>query len=306
MAATCPKCGAKLRLFDWKPNCPHCGVNMVYYGLEDRLLLDADNAEIEHVHTQARMDRMKAAFTGSKLAITRIVTSVLPFAGLFLPLAKFSFDAPYASFNGSINAISLYNILATRLDFDALLSMFGSKLMGPMAIFFAVSIVTILLSAVGLLLHLIFLIMACGPKGKQRNYSLNILNILFSSTSLVTFLLFSSKIKALLPGIVHTSSLGIGIFVYLALLIACFVVDILCFKKGIPVKYKPCFVGNIPSDEYFRLVKEEVPLPEIRKIMAEYTAIKEAEDAQKKAEEEAKKAKEKAEKEAKEAAMAKK
>ena len=38
MAATCPKCGGKLRLIDWRPNCPHCGVNMIYYGLEDRLL----------------------------------------------------------------------------------------------------------------------------------------------------------------------------------------------------------------------------------------------------------------------------
>ena len=33
--AKCPKCGRKLTLFDWKPNCPECGVNLVYYGMEE-------------------------------------------------------------------------------------------------------------------------------------------------------------------------------------------------------------------------------------------------------------------------------
>ena len=40
--AKCPKCGRKLTLFDWKPNCPDCGVNLVYYGMEERLLAEAD------------------------------------------------------------------------------------------------------------------------------------------------------------------------------------------------------------------------------------------------------------------------
>ena len=98
MAATCPKCGGKLKLTDWRPNCPHCGVNMVYYGMEERLLLDADKAEAEHARTQPRIDRLKAAFVGSKLAIARIVFSVLPIAALFLPIAKFAFKAPYVGF----------------------------------------------------------------------------------------------------------------------------------------------------------------------------------------------------------------
>ena len=78
MAATCPKCGGKLRLIDWKPNCPHCGVNMVYYGMEERLLLDADKAEAEHARTQPKVDRIKAATVGSPLAIARLVISLIP------------------------------------------------------------------------------------------------------------------------------------------------------------------------------------------------------------------------------------
>lgn len=43
----CPKCGAKLRLFDLKPECPKCGCNLMYYNMEARLAADADKAEAE-------------------------------------------------------------------------------------------------------------------------------------------------------------------------------------------------------------------------------------------------------------------
>ena len=290
MAATCPKCGGKLKLTDWRPNCPHCGVNMVYYGMEERLLLDADKAEAEHARTQPRIDRLKAAFVGSKLAIARIVFSVLPIAALFLPIAKFAFKAPYVGYEGSVNAISIYNLVSSHLDFDSLFSMLGSKVMGPMFIFYAVSLVCLLLSAVGVLLHLIFLTLACSPKGKQRNYGFGIANIVLVIVSIVMFFLFSGKVTALFPSVVTASSVGIGAYLYLALLIASFVVDVICFTKGIEVKYKPCFVGNIPADEYFQLVKDGVPLDQIRAVMAERTAAKEAEEAKKAAEEAAAKA----------------
>lgn len=40
--ANCPKCGAHLKVSDWRPTCPHCGINLIYYGMEERLLEDAD------------------------------------------------------------------------------------------------------------------------------------------------------------------------------------------------------------------------------------------------------------------------
>ena len=289
MAATCPKCGGKLRLIDWRPNCPHCGVNMVYYGMEERLLLDADKAEAEHARFQPKMDRLKAAFVGSPLAIARIVCSLLPVAGLFLPLAHFAFQAPYAAFNGSVNMISIVNLLSGRMDFDALTTMLSSSVFGKTFILYAVSLVCVLLSALGILLHLIFLMLACSPKGKQRNYGFDIANLMLVSGAMITFTLFSSKIRALFPGIVTTSSVGFGAFVYLALMGVCFAVDILCFSKGIEVKYKPCFVGNIPADKYFQLVEEGESTEEIRQIMAQHTKEKEEAEA-KQAEEDAKKA----------------
>ena len=283
MAATCPKCGGKLRLIDWKPNCPHCGVNMVYYGMEERLLLDADKAEAEHARTQPKIDRIKAATVGSPLAIARLVLSLVPIAGLFLPLAKFAFTAPYAAFSGNINVISLYNAVSST-DMDALTSMFGSKLFGTAFILYAVAVVCVLLSALSVLFHTIFQTLACSPKGKQRNITFDVLNLLLVGGAIVCFTLFSGKITALLPNVVQTSAVGFGAFIYLGLILVSFAMDIVCIVKGIPVKYKECFVGNIPADEYFKLVEEGVPLEQIRQVMAEHTAKKEAE---KRAQEEA-------------------
>ena len=288
MAATCPKCGGKLRLIDWKPNCPHCGVNMVYYGMEERLLLDADRAEAEHAKFQPKVDRLKAAFVGSPLTIARIVCSALPIAGLFLPLAKFAFQAPYAAFDGSANVISVYNLIS-GMDFGALSTMMSSELFGTAFTLYTIALGCVLLSALGVLLHLILLMLSCSPKGKLRNYGFDITNLILVGGAIGTFAVFSAKIRALFPGIVKTSAVGFGAYIYLALLVICFVADILCFVKGVEVKYKPCFVGNIPAEEYFRLVEEGVPIEKIRAVMAEHTMAKEAEEAKKKAEEEEKK-----------------
>ncbi|MBQ7541290.1 MAG: hypothetical protein IJT44_03250 [Clostridia bacterium] len=293
MAATCPKCGGKLRLIDWKPNCPHCGVNMVYYGMEERLLLDADKAEAEHARTQPKVDRIKAATVGSPLAIARLVLSLVPIAGLFLPLAKLAFTAPYAAFSGNVNVISIYNAVSST-DFDALTGMFGSKLFGSAFILYAVAIVAVLLSAFGVLFHTIFQTLACSPKGKQRNFCFDVFNLLMVLTAIVCFTLFSTRIRTLFPSVVGTSAVGFGAFIYLGLILVSFAMDIVCVVKGIPVKYKECFVGNIPADKYFQLVEEGVPLEQIRQVMAEHTAQKEAE---KKAKEEAEKAAAEAEKE---------
>lgn len=281
MAATCPKCGAKLKITDWKPDCPHCGVNMVYYGMEERLLLDADKAEAEHARTQPRIDRLKASFIGSKLAIARIVFSILPIAALMLPVAKFSFESPFAAVDSSVNAISIYNLISSHLDFDALLSMLGSDVFGKTFIFFAVALVCLLLSLVGIIVHLLLLTLACAPKGKQRNMTIGIINILLPAVSCIMFYLFSNNIMTLFPSVVKASAIGFGIFVYIGLLVVSLVIDWITFKKGIDVKYKPCFVGNIPADEYFKLVEDGVPLEKIREVMAERTAAKEAEEAEK-------------------------
>lgn len=300
--AKCPKCGRKLTLFDWRPNCPECGVNLVYYGLEDKLLDEADAAEAEHAKLQKRIDRVKASFAGSKLTIIRIVLSLLPVVALLIPLCEVSFKAPFmGEKTTAVNLIALINVF-TGLDFDGLFAMLGSATLSSVFIGYAGALLSITLSLVFVLVSLFALVAACGPKGNVRNITLNGIAIVFSVASIVFFSVFSSNAAKVFPNGYLSGKIGVGIFVYIAALVALLVLNVVIAKKGTPVKYKQCFVGGIPAEEYFELVEKGTPKEEIRKMMNEAL---DAIEAKKAAEEAEKLAAEKAAKEAEEAAAVK-
>ncbi len=266
--AKCPKCGRKLTLLDWRPNCPGCGVNLVYYGMEERLLKEADAAEAEHARLQKRIDRLKASFVGSKLTIARIILSILPIAALMLPLCSVSYSGPFIeATTTSINAIEIYNLVSS-LDFDALITMIGSGVLGTSFIGYAGALVSILLSLVFVIVSLVMLTLACSPKGNPRNITLNVIAIVFAVASGVFFNVFASNISAVFPEFV-SGSIEFGIFVYIAALALLLAINIIIAVKGVDVKYKQCFVGGIPAEEYFELVEKGTDIDVIHEMMAE-------------------------------------
>lgn len=279
--ANCPKCGYKLRLIDWRPTCPKCGVNLVYYGMEETLLNDADKAETEHARFQKRIDRLKASFIGSKLTIARIVLSILPIAALMLPLASVTYSGPFIEqTTTSINAITIYNLVSS-LDFDGLFAMLGSPVLATSFIGYAVSLVALLLSLVMIIVSLVLLTCACGPRGKSRNITMNVVTMLLAIASIAGFFVFSKGINTVFPTLV-SGKIGFGAFVYVAMIAALLAINIVIAVKGVEVKYKQCYVGGIPYEEYMELVEKGTDKETIRKMMAEAITKKEEE---KKAEE---------------------
>ena len=278
--AKCPKCGRKLTLFDWRPNCPGCGVNLVYYGMEERLLDEADAAEAEHARLQKRIDRLKASFIGSKLTIARIFLSIIPIATLLLPLCNVTYSGPFIEeTTKAINAIEIYNLVSS-LDFDALFTMIGSQLLGSSFIGYAGALACILLSLVMVIVSLLMLTLACSPKGNPRNITLNLIAIIFAVASIVFFTQFSNGISAVFPEFI-SGSIGFGIYVYIAALVALLVINIVIAKSGMQVKYKQSFVGGIPAEEYFELVEKGTDIKVIREKMAAALEAKEAKKAEK-------------------------
>lgn len=264
--ANCPKCGRKLTLFDWRPNCPACGVNLVYYGLEEKLLDEADVAEAEHARLQKRIDRLKASFIGSKLTIARIFLSLLPVVALLIPLCEVTFKAPFmGERTTAVNLIALINVF-TGLDFDGLFAALGSSVLSSTFIGYAGALLCLTLSLVFVLVSLFALTAACGPKGNIRNIILNSIAIAFSVASIFFFMSFSSNAAKVFPGYL-SGKIGVGIFVYIAALVALLVLNIVISRKGTPVKYKQCYVGGLPSEEYFELVEKGTSKEEIRKLM---------------------------------------
>ncbi|MBR4728384.1 MAG: hypothetical protein IK080_10905 [Clostridia bacterium] len=266
--AHCPKCGRNLTLLDWKPTCPNCGVNLVFFGAEERLQDEADVAEAEHARVQRRIDRLKASFVGSKYSIVRLILSLLPLAALMLPLCSVTFQGPLiAERTSSVNLITLYN-LASSLNFDALFTMAGAKSVGTAFTGYAVALIGVLLSAVLVLVSLILLMMASAPRGNRRNLTMNTLTILLAVAAVVGFTVFARQIHAVFPDYV-SGSLKIGAFVYLLTLAALLAINIVITVKKPPVKYKQCYVGGIPAEEYEAMVAQGVDKAEIRKMMEE-------------------------------------
>ncbi len=287
--AQCPKCGKALKLSDWRQACPYCSTNMVIYDLQERLMLDADKAEVQNYYFQKKIDRLKGSFAGSRLAIVRIFTSLLPIAALFLPVFKLTLSAPFEAFDGNFTAISLYNMVSS-LDFGKVLELLSSPETQTAAIMFVGSLLCLLLSVVIMLVHLLCLMMALGPKGKLRNYALDTVFLLLSVGSVVLFFAMPENSFA-------SGTVGIGSYLYIVLVIVNFAVDIAVFKQGIEVKHKQCYVGGIPIEEYFEMLENGRPHEEIRADMYErLTAIQREKDeklaAELKAEEEEKAKKE--------------
>ncbi len=273
LMAECPKCGEHLKMTDWKQHCPHCKANIVIYDIQERLMKDADIAEVQYYHFQKKIDRLKASFVGSRLAVIRIFTSLIPILAIVVPFFKCEFKAPFAEFNGFLSLFSLLDIIE-NLNFDDILGLLNTEDGKMPLIMFLVPIVLIVLTIVLLLVRFGCLTMACSKKGKSICYGFDITLIVLTIISCVLFLVVPEnpyfKINFILAPIV-----------YLILLFVNFWVDILIYKKGIEIKHAPCFVGGIPIEEYFKMVEDGVPQEEIRaemyKRLAKIQEEKEAE-----------------------------
>ncbi len=234
--ATCPNCGRKLHLYNWKPDCPDCGVNMVYFKSNERLLAETEAAEIAHAKSQPSIDRAKSSFLGSPVAISRSVVSVLPLPALFLPLFKTA--------EGRVNAIGLYKIIG-GLDFGKAFGGDG----------FALGILLLLVSAVMILVCMGCTVMSLARHGRLRNLILDLFMLLCAVGAAVCIGLSGCTLSA-------------GFFVYIGLILAITVYNQVLGAKGLPVLNKTvCLIGGLPSDEYFAMVEQGVSDLEIRKKM---------------------------------------
>lgn len=264
--ANCPRCGHHLSIFDWKPDCPKCGVNMVYYNSNERLLAETEAAEIAHAHFQPGVDRAKASTVGSKLGIIRIVISALPLAAIFIPLVK------VCAADGSsklLNALGVWNFISDK-GFG---TVFSDALKPDLL---CLSAAMILVCLVLMLVFGLLLTMSLGKHGKLRNFILDMILVLLSGGSLVTFAVAGKNLAEYSQNYVSGTPF-IGAYVVVGLYVLLLIYNLWVAKVGIEIKHQPCIIGGIPSDEYFKMVEDGVSELEIRKKMVEILSEMQAE-----------------------------
>lgn len=250
MAEYCPKCNYKLKLTDWRPECPKCGVNVVYYGIEERLRKEADAAEYEHAKMQPRFDRLKFSLIGHPLSIVRLVIGLLPIVATLIPSGTLNYVLPFKTQKVSVNLISIINFFTgADLDIGLLTKLWGSDVVGKGMLMFTVAVVSLVLAAVVTLVGFIFLTLSCSPRGFKRNIAFPIVGMVFATVSFVAYALMVSSFTSALPGIFTGTVNPLAYIVMMLFYIAMIVVNVIYKKKDIPVKYKDVSELLLPYDE---------------------------------------------------------
>jgi len=271
MASFCPKCGYKLSMIDIKPECPVCGVNQVYYGMEESLKQEADRAEFEHAASQPAMDRFKASTIGHPLAIVRLVCCILPLVATLAPMGKVIVNLPFYSETTTVNIVSIITKVFMALDIDYLFAILDSSLVGSSYIAYIAAILFFVAIVIVTIVNIVNTMFATQSKGLKRFNRTAVAGIIVTIIATVCLGVWLSGVTAAVPEYFTGSLNVLGPVCIVLTFVLQIVVNVIYKKKDIQVKYKDMSLYLLPYEE--------------RK------AIQEAEKAEKKAEEEQKKAK---------------
>lgn len=250
MAEFCPKCNYKLKITDWRPECPKCGVNVMYYGIEDRLREEADKAEYNHAKSQPKYDRLKFSLIGHPLSIVRLVLGLLPIVTTLLPMGTVNYVLPYLEKHASVNLISIVTfIIDNGFDVDLLLKLLGSELLGTGMIYWAVSLVSLVLMVVLTLVGFFLLTLSAAKRGIVRNITIPSIGIVLATVSFVFYNLMISELTSALPGIFTGSVNPTAYIAAVLIFVVMIVVNVIYKKKNIQVKYKDVSEFLLPYNE---------------------------------------------------------
>ncbi len=272
--ANCPKCGYRLKFTDIKPECPGCGVNLLYYNHQESLMEDADKAEAEHIQMQPKIDRVKFAFIGTKLSIVRLVLLLVPIGMLFLPLASINVNMPFKTIDADVSILNLAMDVMAELDFGVLLDMIsGSDVTRLAFICYILSILYVFFAAVACIVRIPATAFSCSEKsnGNDRNITITVVAIMFLVLAMVGFIIFDVQLTNAF-GAMYSGNISFGAFLALASLIGAIVVEMFIKKEDAPVKYKDIseFVERVEK----RNAEKAQKLEEAKQIVAEYEAEK--------------------------------
>lgn len=257
MAAFCPKCGYKLSMIDIKPECPVCGVNQVYYGMEESLKQEADRAEFEHAASQPSMDRLKAATIGHPVAIVRLVFSLLPLVATLVPMGTVAVNLPYFAETTTINIVSIITKVFMNLDFDSMFAMAGSELVGSGYICYIAALVGFILVALATIVNIVNIFFSCGKNGIKRNIVTASVGIVFTVAAAVCLNVWLASVSAAVPEVFSgTFSVWGPLCVALSFVLQ-IVINVVYKKMGIKVKYKDMSMYLLSYDERQKLEEEK-------------------------------------------------
>ncbi len=260
----CPKCGGEIPFYNLKPNCSHCGVNIMYFSQEQGLIRDAKRTELEGAAARMVIARIKAAYIGSKAAIARMVLILGAIAVLMLPFGSVTYSVPFYEKTLSAGLIGIITgfIDGTLLKLPDFLN--SSLLAAHTKAFLLPAGVMALLLVVGLVLLALYLIDFLQLEKISRairNAALAGAVIALLGQIAVLIMDFANPLP---ESPAATFKAGFGGFAAAAVWLALFFINRYMLKKGIEPAYRE---NDIKRRELLRKVRkgevdlDSLPLP---------------------------------------------
>ena len=259
--ANCPKCDYKLRLTDWKPECPNCGVNVAYYDFEERFYIDAKGAEMDVAKIRVKWARVKSAFVGGKVPIARLSLCVLPLIATLLSFGGLQIAIPLFEKKMPFSIIGLYTFF-TDGTLNYFIALKNSEIVGIYAkhavnIFFSLSGVVVL----ALLVFLLELI--CFISVKKMSVMMAVtcgLGIIAAAWSIIAV----NNLAQVTSSRIFTVSSNLGGYAVLLAFAVLLVLNCVVIKKGIPVHYMEGDLYRIEVSKKLKrgdITLDEIPQP---------------------------------------------
>jgi len=276
--SNCPHCDKRLRLTDWRPNCPKCGVNLMFYGFEERFYEDAKRSELSMAGMRVASKRMKASLAGSRWAKIRLYICALPLLTLLLPWGSLDAQLPFAAQKWQAGLLGLINFFTGNLD---ALPYLQSMWDGPWSAVFQKGILMLGACALAALLGVLvlFLSLLSFLKLKRMCAAVAVTSLLGMLVSACGFALsiFVQRISGALANPVFSGALGYGALLSFAAFACTAVANLILRKQGVHVEFAE---GDEERAEIYNKVKAgDVSLDDLPYPVVETEATRELEAA---------------------------
>lgn len=255
--AQCPKCGRKLHVYNWRPNCPGCGVNIMFAGYEQQFEKDRRITEMTLARTKSNFTKFKCAFVGSKLSKIRIVTALLPLAGLLVSFGSLTISTPIYEKSTALSLFGLLDAFSGGYLFNMgaytggpVLGETISALTPALLAYFAVAAIAVLILLTEIL---------CFFNFRVTSVVLSVMGFLGIAASAATeFFLYKLSGAA---ASVCSVEMGIGFYIQAASFIPIIIISAILAKTGVPYNFAPGIELRV---SYYRKYKKgEIKLMDI-------------------------------------------
>lgn len=217
--ARCPHCGYKLHLIDIKAECPVCKVNIPNYNWEERLDMDAQNAEASFKSFRRTVGAFKSSLFGNKFRIARFVFTFMPLVFFLFPMVTVTTGLPFDAGSQGISMLDVVlAIVNGNVDIGAMFNfIFLPKSGTAFTVLYAALVLVLLGIVAGVLNFVVILISGFGYHAKG-NIVCCVLSFVFFMAAAICVVVASGMFESAIPEVMSVK-LSYSLFIGMALFV---------------------------------------------------------------------------------------